>query len=310
MRMNKRGFEFSFTWLFAIFVGAVIIFVAIFATTSLVKTSRTEADTKVASQLGTLLNPVETNLEESKYARISFPDETRVYNECDLRGNFGRQIISTSVRSGIGSEFQEPTVKNSFFNKYLFSKSVEEGKELHVFVKPFEMPYKVADLVFASSGEYCFVNPPTYVEDEVSDLGLGYIHLSGTEAECPSGSDIVCFGKTGCDIDVNLGASVVLKDGKELYYTDSLIYGAIFAEPDIYECQVKRLMRRTGELAHLYASKTEFLSARGCSSTLSGDLREFASLNQIENSEELLSVVSPASENIRRKNENLICRLF
>ena len=167
---NKKALEFNFSWIFAIIVGAVIIFLAIYATVNIVRTSRVESDTKIAAQLGIILNPVETNLEESKYVVVKFPDETRVFNTCRNTGNFGRQIISASVKSRIGEEFQEPKVENFFFNKYIFSEKVEQGKELHVLAKPFEMPYKVADLIFASTKKYCFVNPPDEIKDEITDL--------------------------------------------------------------------------------------------------------------------------------------------
>jgi len=310
---NKRGISFNFAWLFAIIVGSVIIFIAIFATTQLIKTSRIEAETKVAAQLGIILNPIETNLEESKYAVISFPDETRFINRCRESGNFGRQIISTSVRSGIGDEFIEPEVENFFFNKYIFSKGVEQGKELNVLAKPFEMPYKVADLIFAYSGKYCFVNPPDDIEDEITDLELKNIDINSSAESCPRNSEIVCFESRNarCDINVNTKSQFVIKGNDELYYEGTLIYGAIFADPEIYECQIKRLMKRTAELAHLYAAKADFLSGKGCSSGLSSDLRNFASTVQnVKESRDLLFIVAPASESIRRKNENLACKLF
>lgn len=311
MIKNKKGFEFSFAWLFAILVGAVIIFIAIFATTSILKTSRTESDIKVAAQLGTLLNPIETNLEESKYAVITFPTETRVFNNCRESGNFGRQIISASVRSGLGEEFQDPEVETFFFNKYMFSKDVEQGKKLYILVKPFKLPYKVADLIFASAGNYCFINPPNDIEDDITSLNPENIRIGFDAADCSSDSDIVCFSGSGeeCDINVNLATQNVEKDGKILHYEGELIYGAIFADPALYECQVRRLMKRTGELAHLYVAKTEFLSGKGCSSGLDANLRNFAVISQIDSSSDLPVVVQEA-ENIRRKNELLDCKLF
>src|SRR3989344_7828439 len=195
--MNKKGIEFNFSWLFAIIAGAVIIFIAVYATVNIVKTSRVESDTKVAAQLGIILNPVETNLEESKYVVIKFPDETRFFNTCRETGNFGRQIISASVKSGIGEEFIEPEVENFFFNKYIFSDKTEQGKELHVLAKPFEMPYKVADLIFASTKKYCFVNPPDEIEDEITDLDIKIINVSSNENLCPITSIKDCFDKTG-----------------------------------------------------------------------------------------------------------------
>ena len=70
--MNKKGFEFSFSWMFSIIVGSVIIFLAIYAATNILKTSTIEEETKIASQFGSLLNPVETNLEDAKFSFVEF----------------------------------------------------------------------------------------------------------------------------------------------------------------------------------------------------------------------------------------------
>ena len=310
---SKRGIEFNFAWLFAIIVGAVIIFIAVFATTSLIKTSKTESDTKVAAQLGILLNPIETSLEEGKYSKIIFPEATKIFNDCDSRGNFGTQFISASVSSGIGERFQEPEIRNSFFNKYLFSDKIEEGKELHVFVKPFKMPYKIADLVFASANDFCFVNPPGEIEDEVESLGLENVRINASVGECKRGSKKVCFGsQNNCDVVVDLNLQTVSKNGSSVYYEGDLIYGAIFAEPGIYECQLRRLMKRNTELAYVYAAKSDYLTGKGCSSNLGVELRAFAlqaKVNESDNSFKL-NFIAQNSKNIGRRNELLSCKLF
>ncbi|MCH7568198.1 MAG: hypothetical protein IIA87_02140 [Nanoarchaeota archaeon] len=312
---NKKGFEFGFAWIFAILAGAAILFLAVFATINLISTSRYEVDTKVAAQLGILLNPVETNLESGKYTVIEFPSETRVFNRCRETGNFGQQRISTSVKSGIGKEFQEQGVESVFYNKYIFSSGVEQGKKLHVFVKPLKMPYKIADLIFISSGNYCFINPPDIIEDEVLGLGLKNVKISSGVRECPKDSKVVCFSSRGCDVNVDLQSRSVEKSGQTVYYEEnsdgesSLIYGAIFADPEIYECQVKRLMKRTGELAHLYALKSEFLTGKGCTSGLAQELRNYANIVQIESSFNI-RYVAGLSEELRRRNNALSCELF
>jgi hypothetical protein len=309
--MNNRGIQISFSWIFGIIVGAVILVLAVYAASNFVKTTRFETDSKVAAELGNLLNPVETNLESGRYVVIEFSEDTRVFNSCREDGNFGRQGISTSVKSGIGKEFERPGVESVSFNKYLFSDKVEEGRKLHVFVKPLEMPYKIADLVIASSDEYCFVQSPNDIEEEIDDLGVGNVNLSESVGNCNVNSVIVCFNNVGggCDVNVNLQSKSVSKEGEIVYYEGDLIYGAIFSDPDIYECQVKRLMKRASELAFVYASKTDFLSRKGCSSNLAGDLVSFATLSQIDGSEGLRQV-SDAAEELGRRNDLLKCKLF
>ncbi|PJC44431.1 hypothetical protein CO038_03800, partial [Candidatus Pacearchaeota archaeon CG_4_9_14_0_2_um_filter_39_13] len=191
--MNRKGFEFSFAWLFAILVGAVVIFLAIYATTSLIGSGRYETDTKIAAQLESILSPVGTNLEDSKFVRIGFPDETRIYNRCSSIGIFGSQLISTSVRSGIGKEWLPPGGEIESKDKYVFSKSVLQGEEAYVFVKSFEMPYDVADIITIYSGEYCFINPGDEIEEEVMDLRLPGINISESLEKCKPESIKVCF---------------------------------------------------------------------------------------------------------------------
>lgn len=310
--MQKRGLEFSFAWLFAIIAGAVIIFLAIYAVTSLIRTERTSVDAQTAKQLGILLNPVETSLESAKTAQINFPSETRIYNSCSTQGNFGRQGISASASSGIGEKFQQPTTESIFFNKYLFSPSTLQGKSLYLFAKPFEMPYKTADLIFAWTDEYCFISPFADIEEEISQLNLKKITINNSIEECPKNSIKVCFNSQNnkCNIVIDSQQQIVNKQGKTLYYHDALLYGAIFSDPEIYECQIQRLAKRTAELASLYAGKTEFLSTRNCPSTLQAELINYAEqLSSIKNSQQLSSI-SLLSEEIRRKNNALTCKLF
>ena len=311
--MNKKGFEFSFAWIFAIIVGAVILLIAIFATTNLIDVERTRSDTQVAAQLGIILNPLETSLESGRYAKISFPEETQFFNECSNLGSFGRQTIKTSLRSSLGAEeFQDPGVSVSLFNKYLFSDKVEQSEDLHVFVKPFEMPYKISDLMFVFSENHCFVNPPGDVQDEINALGIENINVTNTESLCPSSSKVVCFSKTGCDIDVNLQSQIVSKEGNELYYEEDLLYGAIFADPEIYECQIERLGKRLSEISHLYASKADFVDSKGCNNGLSPALRNLAGSAQIGEDENSLKLrqIKTVSDEIRRQNDLLTCEVF
>ncbi len=313
--VSKRGFEFSFAWIFAIIVGAAILFLAVFAATRFVSVERHVQDTEVGKEIGILLNPVETSLEDSKVAKIKTPLETRIYNDCSSQGNFGSQKISAATKSGVGETWQNPGVPSSFHNKYIFSKDFVEGKEFVIFTKKFEFPFKIADLMFIYSvGEsYCFINPPREIEEEVTDLTLEGVQIAADISECSRESEKVCFTRSGCDIDVNLNSKSVKKDEgrKTVFYESELIYGAIFATPEIYECQAKRLMSRASELALLNSGKSDYLSSGNCESVrLQPLLITFAnSTQQMQESLELRQIAL-ISENLRRENENLGCRLF
>ena len=205
---------------------------------------------------------------------------------------------------------------STFYNKYIFSSSTIEGSEIVAFSKPFSMPFKTADILFLWSVNeaYCFVNPPRDIEEELNALKPKNINLTSQAKDCKKESKKVCFTSSGCDIDVNLQSQSVKKNKQILYYENdrenALLYAAIFADPGIYECQIKRLMKRAAGLADLYRAKSESLAPRGCSSNLESDLDAYASITRsINSSIDLRSVAIMANE-LGRRNSQLSCKLF
>ncbi|MGV8142880.1 MAG: hypothetical protein ACP5NS_04605 [Candidatus Pacearchaeota archaeon] len=317
--MNKKGVEFAFSWIFAIIAGAVILISAVYITTKLVGTERRIGDTFIASELSTILNPIETNLEDSKYAKIEFVDETRVFNDCSTEGTFGRQQISTSSKLGIGDDWGEQSAKKSSFNKYVFSRDTEETKDkkMHAIVRPLFIPFKVGDLTMLYGKEYCFVNPTSDIEDLTRDLSANGIenigiNITSSLASCPRDSTTVCFNQIGCEININTNSQIVSKYGTDLYYDgDSLMLAAIIADPAVYECQLKRLMGRAGELAIIYSKKAQYVEGQGCSNNIDGDLQTLASTTQINNSRDFVQNVVPNANNLEEENGELAtCKVF
>jgi hypothetical protein len=314
--MNKRGLEFGFEWIFAILVGAFILFFAIYSTTKLISNERPEQDTMAAQQLKNLLTPLGTSLESGKASIVTFPSETKLFNRCKNVGNFGEQEISLASKMKIGTEYDSPGVAGRFQDKYVFSSSSEKGKVMSVFVKPFEYPFKIADLVYLWADEYCFVNPPSDVEEEILSLKIRGINVTNNEDECPAGSKKVCFEGSGCDVDVSLtDKSIEKKKEGMVFYDDSfgnsLMYGAIFSDKTIYECQIKRLMKRASEIALLQATKAEFLETKGCSSNLKSGLALFAdSANSVEDSSGLNSFKGVAQQFYNENAAIQVCKIF
>ncbi|NCO11650.1 hypothetical protein GW924_03540, partial [Candidatus Pacearchaeota archaeon] len=137
-------------------------------------------------------------------------------------------------------------------------------------------------------------------------LRLPGINISESLEKCKPESIKVCFSSFDRDCDKKVSQTDV--DG--LYYEEGLVYAAIFSDAEVYECQVRRLIKRTSELAEIYAKKSEFLAGKGCSSNLAGDLGRYSSLlGEFENSGDL-RVVKSNSEEIEDKNERLSCELF
>jgi hypothetical protein len=305
--MKKGYLQISFAWLFAIIVGGFILVLAIYTVIQIIDSENMVIDAKTGKEIGILLNPLETGFEEGKTSSFTVPVETRIFNECNDNGFFGKQLIRISQKSF--KEWTETDVKVGFTNKYIFSEDFVEGKKFYVFSKPFEFPFKVADLIYISSSKdnYCFINPPEEIKEEILDLKPKNLFVEN----CSENSINVCFaGGSGCDIKVDYdNLKFVGKNNTRMYFEgDALMYAAIFSSPENYECQIKRLMKRVSSLSQLYSDKAAFISSNGCNSNL--NLLSLINLaNNLENSQEISLIVNDV-EKIQKENDLAECKLW
>ena len=268
----------SFAWILAIIAGSVILFLAIFFAGKLISWGGQQQDAETSAILSIILDPLETSLETYKGNELSSSAELRIYNDkCSVDGNFGSQKLGAVTESGLGTKWREPFYGHSTKNEYIFSRDTEQGKKFMVFSMPFNFPFKVSSLIFLSSEDYCFLDAPDEIKDKFQGSKITKIKFSDTKSNCSKQSIKVCFGSgVDCDSDEivvygNTGGydyGSVIKNGNEVYYTGSLLYGAIFSSPELYECNVNRLVKRTINLAYLYKDKIEFVQKRGCDSQL------------------------------------------
>lgn len=311
MKKTKKGYlEISFAWLFAIIVGATIIFLAIYFSTRVINVEQTASGTETTKEIGILTNPLETGFESAATSSFILPRETRIMNKCDdFSGVFGEQKISLSEKSF--NQWKATGVDVSFENKYFFSDNETEGKTFYVFSKQFEFPFKIADLIYLTSSmkTYCFINSPEEVQAEISNLNQGNLKVAGEE-ECPQGSITVCFDSGDCNVSVK--SNYVVKENKRMYFGNSiaLMYAAIFSSPEVYECQISRLMKRTSEIASLYNDKGEKISNRGCSFNLGTELLSFSNSAGNTISSSSLESVKTQADNLDNLNKMSDCLLW
>jgi hypothetical protein len=307
---SKKGVSFSFGWMFAIIIGAVIIFLAVYGASRFVGTETKIRDSEIGKEIGIILNPIAVGVEEGNRGKIVFTDETTIINWCDpTLGKFGVQDISVKSGSGLGASKEEGAV-SSFSNRYIFSSGTVEGEEYRVFSKSFDFPYKVASVIYlwGTEEKYCFISPPKEIEEEIIGLGLQGVSIVDRDIDCPAGAEeikIQVVGSKGLQ-------GRVIKGFDEVYFSGSaLAFGAVFADKEIYECQVKRLMQRTSELALVYQAKSSYLAPRtGCGPGLGLDLGQYATKTlDLERSFDLAGL-SIMSGDIERRNDDLYCKLF
>ena len=315
--MNKKGYlQISFGWLFAIIAGIFILALAIYISTKFIGIKQTQIDTETAKHIGVLLNPFEIGAETSSSTPMTTPSETRIHISCDENGVFGNQLISTSMKS-LG-KWTDESVEVRFKAKYVFSDETVEGKKFFLFFRPFNSPFKVADIIVLTSSEknYCFATDISKIKRDVNNIQQENLYVF---PDCPANSVRICFNNVGsgnCDVDVfydeDTETGYVEKDGGRMEFFGNLLYGAIFSDKNLYECQVKRLMKRLNQLANLYEKKAVFVSQRGCTNNLAGDLNFLSvAAKSVTISESLNQLILPKSKDIEEKNENNeYCKLW
>jgi len=290
MLKSKKAVELSFAMLFSIIAGAIIIFLAIYAATNFASQEKAGAYSQTALDLSNLLSPIANNIITGQSQIIRFTKESRIYINCSAQSSksmyFGSQSLAFSEESGLIKKWSPPGSEIIRNNKYIFGHSIEQGKKLQVFSLPFNVGYRVDDLVILAMDSYCFISPPDSIKEKLAGLLTDTMNISATGriTDCPKNSVRVCFGEgftTGsCNITVEGNCEenycrsqydigrIALENGKNLYYSGNLIYAAIFSSPEIYECNIARLGKKTAELGRVYREKIEIVKRVDCNSQL------------------------------------------
>jgi hypothetical protein len=326
---NKQGIEMSFNVMFAIFAGIVILSLAIYGATRVVITSEKAIYTETSAKIISLLDPLETGLASGKSEQIKFKKETRIFFECNELDNipFGKQTISFSEQS-FGERFGEQGGAVPIYNKYVFSKETIQGKELNIFSKEFLMPFKVADIIVINSEDYCFVGAPNEIIKDVEFSGIKNIQFSDDLQNLQNCTGtVVCFGvqSSECKVKVFGGCEEgfgvfcetefdygrVSKGLDDIYYVDSLLYAAIFSSPEIYDCNLKRLMNKFYELSLIYIDKIKIIERKGCGFDIEPTLRGLMdSSKALDESRDILALVNFAKRVDKLNQAAGACRLY
>jgi len=310
-RGNKGAIEISFGWLFAIVAGIAIIFAAIYLSSKFIQVGQESIGAQTGKEIGILLDPLETSFESSQTTSITIPSETRIHNKCEETGKFGRQFIQLDQKNF--NKWVKTDVDVGFNNKYIFSGKEVEGKKFYIFSKPFNFPFKIADLFYITSEKeiYCFDTAPEEIKEEIFKLNQSNLFSKN----CPENKMDVCFGVSKCDINVNYARGYVEKGEDRMYFSGlgedstSLMYAAIFSEEAVYECQVSRLLMRLKETSILYKDKELLTAKKGCETNLEGDLIALSKIDSSSGSNGLVTLKMTV-DGAEEKNNARSCLLW
>lgn len=314
--MESKKAQFNFVWMFAIFAGGAILVLAIFGAMKMGDTERFQSDTEAAKSISILTDPLQAGFADGSFGKISFNQETRINNIC-FSEKFGKNDISVAMQSDVGKKWNLAGGATSIHNKYIFSSEKNSGENYYVLSKPFNFPYKVSDLIFLTSEDYCFLNTPDEITDEIAGLNIPNIKIDNCNITnainvCFGGGsdcDIVVYGACNSECDSIYDIGTVVKGSNSMKYVGNLMYAAIFSDKLIYDCNVKRLMYRTGKIAEELASKADLMDARNCNTNLKPDLIAWNGLT-IDADASKLMLLRTMANNINKKNDRELCGLW
>ncbi|MEM0465830.1 MAG: hypothetical protein QXW97_03995 [Candidatus Pacearchaeota archaeon] len=327
IKIKKKGFSISFEWIFAIVVGSIILFLAIYGISTIIRGGEEFRGKETAEKIKSYLDPFETGLASGESTEIKFRIESKIYLEnCNYLDNnpWGFQTIAFSEKT-FGNKFSRKSEPAYIKNKYVFGEKEITGKKLYIFSKPFFMGFKVADLIIMGNERYCFYKAPREIEDELN-LQIEYINFSDDIEEC-SGKN-VCFNvnNPNCDIYVygecNENCDSIYDYGRvikknsnskeEMFYINNLWIAAIFSSSELYECNVQRLMKKFSELGNVYIEKIKILQLKGCDSDVENKLFSAINLAKILKNSKELPMIHKEISKFKNANQavNTDCQLF
>jgi len=252
LSMNKRGQDFAL--IFSIVVGALIIIMGFYTASNFIQISNLRQRAEIANRLDIVLNPF-SSLGENPSLALGKPIEMPENIALNFSCSGDSQKIKVTANGGTSSY--------ESYGKYIFSENLM-GKKFYIFSKPLEMPWKVDNLMYLISKEYCFINDvPKEIEQEIRTLKSDKLTVSSTG--CPDSSTTVCFGSRQCDINVDYGNGIVEKQNAEIPFAgDALMYAAIFSSPEVYSCNLQRLLSRLDVQSDIYINDCQRLALKGC----------------------------------------------
>jgi hypothetical protein len=309
----RQGVAVSFSWLFSLIVGAVIIFLAVYASRSLVQTERQAQESGASVAFTNLFTPLRTGGSESFIPRaITFPQPALITLRCTPTG-MGVRVRFQDSLAGESDAYQS-VVRDSFIS----GNTTIQGKRVFSLVLPLRMPYLIGDVILLWSEPQCFVDAPEDMRSLFEMATNETITFANTLASCPRGSRKLCFAGASspqrCDVRVDrIGQTITYENGTPKNYYDSLLAPALFSTPALYECMLEQMGKETARLAEQYRAKSVLIQSgtlQGCAGGMDTLLGSFVSRARAFNNSQGLPRFMEEVATLRSAHDTLLCPLW
>jgi hypothetical protein len=323
--ISKKG-TVEFSWIFALIVGGSILFLAFFFVGQQFFQQKQLAQIQTTQTIDVLLTPFSSsgNIANAQEGVIKLQKNSDLNLYCEKADNFNPlgyeslEIIPLDTKKTLTSSGTNNAVsEKKIYDKYIFGEDFTT-KEILTFSKPFNAPWRIADMVyiFPYENNYCFygTSMPSRIKKELISLdnssSLKHFLFDNEDEEndyaikadtkCAKN---ICFNHQSgitCDITIipdNTSPDYLLGEIKKEngintettnYYSDALLYASIFSDKETYECNIQRIFSRAQIQIEIYNAKNLKLQQKQCqiivrlnqiSSTFEGLKNEITSEN-------------------------------
>lgn len=307
---SSKG-QSEFVWIFSLIIGAMILFLAIYTASRVMRTGTYASTAEATRTLDTILNSFASM---GSIASLTLSKDISMPYNYDIKIECSKGFEKMSMRLAEKGKPRDWTQPYSINNKYIFSNTTMHGKLFSAFSKPFKMPWRIDDMIYFISSDYCFIDAPESIESEMNLLNLS--HVISVESSSQCGDAIrVCFEDhapcSSKDVKVNYNDYSVEKNGVfSSFIEDASLYAAVFSDKQSYDCNMKRLMERAVVQADILiesANRLSMCSGSNIQASL-GTLRGYAATMASGGTVYSSQIVN--AMNFVKSSDNYICPII
>lgn len=321
--MSKKGLMLLH-WILVILVGAVIIIFAVVFASKTGVVEQKKQNVVVAEYMDLFFNPFASigAIAEGFGKQVEFDYEV----ELEFRCVSGEERLFV----GSGNKIAEEKIEN-----FVYAPTQLKLKSMFVFSKPFNLPYRITDLIFTfdASQQFCLVydsKSSEIVADIISDVSGELLEAEQNFISC---SDLNCCKQlenarivsfTSRQGDVNIAGKggfgeefeygeIRFRNGKKSVFIGlPLVEAAVFSDYEIYDCNFRRLMSKVAAMSDIYHGKSVFLGrTQICSyDFFRDDLQKMKGNARSLSSSPSLSIIEPlytTSREFSDRNRDFSC---
>ena len=247
VKMNKRGFEISFSWLFSIIAGmSIFLFLVWFAVqqTDLFGnlTAKVAVDELDIAFTGFKSNLVGSKLEFGKEIELEFKCDPTTLDEERM---FVNGIAGKKLKGNI-----------------VFAPSLMESNEFRLFTAGWNVPFRVTNFIFLNSNKNLlnlndmsedFGDIPGIFNDGTNSVPFQIFQRILSESEsCPAEKTIYY------QIDPDTGeafGTICINGNSRSYYGTAFVYAAIFADSKNFVCIYDNAIEKFNVMKEIYLEK-------------------------------------------------------